>query len=450
MLRALDVQPSTTIDLAGIEALTGFGPARARRGVDALVRAHLASLEDRWVHQHDLLAAYARACAGELLPVEQQRMLIALADDLLVRTEAACDTWERRIENAHFTEPESARDWLLHALTLIVDVADRLPVSADATVVAFTRWLHLVLLRVSAHELADRLIGKAAAAAERLGDLSAQARAVGALGTVLHRRGEVQAGVEHLVRAQALALRSGDPQVRAVVANNLGVLRSVAGQLQEALALYREALALAVELDDAERIRVATTNIGSTLIELGSYDEAEVLLRARYDVDREGGFRSRLAYSACYLAELALARGDDAAAAALANESIELAREHANLIMESTATRVLGQTAIRSGDGVRAAAILETALELARRTNEVDQIAASLAWLARAVVDAEPDRALRLVDESLARTRRDGLVPVEIQAVDAQAFVLRRLGRSAEAERAEQLAAQLREQCGIV
>ncbi|MGM7670699.1 BTAD domain-containing putative transcriptional regulator [Microbacterium sp. A93] len=448
IFRALGVQPSATIDLTGIQALTGFDTARARRGVDALVRAHLATLEDGWVHQHDLLAAYARDCAGELENDNREHMLIGLADDLLARSSAARDAWETGTETDEFDDSDAARDWLLHALPLIVDTASHLPVSCDLTVVELSQSLYLVLLRASAHDLLDRLLASALAAADRLGDLSARARAIGAIGIAAHRRGRPQDGIEQLLHARELAERAQDPATRAVIANNLGVLLAVVGRQQEALDLYREARALAVELDDAERIRVADSNIGTTLTELGRFDEAEPILVERYEVDLAQGRRSRLAYSACHLAEWAIESGDVDRAAALANQSIEAAREHANLVIEAYATLVLGRAALVRDDGIRAAAILETALKLARRTRETELIALALAWRARSIVDTDPQGSRRLLDEGLTRAHRDGIVLAEIQLQEAKVFVLTRVGHEPEAAVAGAHAQRLREQYG--
>ncbi|GIJ44647.1 SARP family transcriptional regulator [Virgisporangium aliadipatigenens] len=209
LFRLLGAQPARDLGADAAAALVGAPPETVRPALAELVRAHLVT-EDRPGRYgfHDLLRAYAAELSAALDP---PGAVVRLLDHYLAAGRSAAEVLYPRGAGPATGRPEEALAWFRaehHALLALLDHVGRhrLDSYAGDLARAFFDFLdrqghwHDLLWT---HEIA-------AAAAGRLGDLSAQARAHRSRATAWIRLGHFEAAAESMAQALSLFTAAGD------------------------------------------------------------------------------------------------------------------------------------------------------------------------------------------------------------------------------------------------
>lgn len=446
LFTALGVNAGNRIDVGGLAALADTDARAARRGVERLVRANLAQLDSGWVHQHDLLAAYARELASELDRPERDRMVHRLLAYYLERVQAVHAMTKAGQDHCLFRDLREANQWLDRAAEPLVALVERAPVSAGSAVTTLSRGLGSALTGRGVLELAKRLHRTAVAVAERDGDLSAASTAMQSLAAVTGKLGDHVTAEGQWDRARELAIASGDPIRLAVVHNNYTNPLMFRGQFLRVWGHLSLALRLCEKAGDGVRGQAIRSNVGFILLLLERHEQAEPVLRTLVEESAHADARS---FALRNLAMLELREGRLRDAEGLILEGIELATQISNHVLRTELGSLLGQTRFRLGDPAAARQLLLRALEEASEQGEQPEIAVCLIGLARVEAADEPRRAVARLEEALARARREGLREAEFRTLLAFADVSDTLGQEARADGLRDLAGAIRQQCGL-
>ncbi len=307
LFRLLGLHPGPDISMPAMASLAGLDPARVRRLVDEMVRAHLMVEHSPGRYaMHDLLRAYA---------VEQARLGDAVESQIAER---------RMLDHYVHTGYAAARQLNPHLdqITLTLPAQDTAPehiATYDAALAWFTAE-HAVLLALVHHAVAtgqdlhtwqlartlgtfldrrglwhDRLTVELAAvgAANRLGDATGQARAQRNLASTYIELGRYDDAYAHLTNALNLAARTGDVTRLAHTQGSLGYLRERQGRHSDALQHARQALRLYQEAGHRVGQARALNQIGWYHGLLAHHDEALTYCRLAIGLfqaldDREG------------------------------------------------------------------------------------------------------------------------------------------------------------------
>jgi tetratricopeptide (TPR) repeat protein/DNA-binding XRE family transcriptional regulator len=368
LFRLLGVHPGPDLSVSAAASLAGDLPARVRRTLAELVRAHLVTerVPDRYA-LHDLLRAYASELAASDEPqAERQAALRRLLDHYLrcaYRADrilyAARDTIELIELAAGVTVDDvesagAATDWftseyqiLASAVQLAVDAgldwhAWQL-VWSMSTFIARNRdfrdavALHQIGLRaaerlgdLAAQAYSHRRLGmaygllgehdEAQAHLERalevfrpLGELTNQAHVHLALGDVFERQGRyqeaLQQAAEAFVRYQASGYRAG----HAMALNNLGWCNAQLGNYEAAVEYCKQALGLAREVGDRHAEAETWDSLGFIYRQLGRYDDAVASYKEAFAVFSDLGHWYDEAEALIHLGDTYHAMGDTTA-----------------------------------------------------------------------------------------------------------------------------------------
>ncbi|WP_410614243.1 tetratricopeptide repeat protein [Amycolatopsis sp. lyj-109] len=299
----LGLHPGQAADSEAIAALAGVGTRGGRQLLDVLAGAHLVEVAgpNRW-RMHDLLRAFARERADQLLPEPDRRSALKnLYEFYLSHALAAMDavfpeTVRWRHEEAEPARPAptsavAAKSWLdTERLTLvaITRTADgELSAYAVKLARAIDQYLSVGYYNADAFSVHRRALW----AAERLGDQSGQARGLLELGRSHARSGNYGDADEHYRRALELFRRLGDlaGEARALIAlgHNEGRVR----RYHDALASYGRALTLSREAGDRVQEAVALASTGQVHHSMGRHEDAVSCYRQAATIYEETGQR---------------------------------------------------------------------------------------------------------------------------------------------------------------
>ena len=312
MFRLLGVHPGPDITAPAAASLAAMPPDQARRALGQLTRAGLLieHAPGRFTF-HDLLRAYA----GELAAVHDSDTARRAA------THRALD---------HYLHTADAAALLLHphseTLTLAPPLPGVVPETPDGREQAMT-WFeaeHRVLLAATAQAAAtgfdthawqlpralttflawrgywhDNAATQqtALAAAQRLGDLAAQARARRALGHASTLLGSYQDAGVHFEQALELYRRLGDRTGQGRAHVGLSEVCERLGRYDEALAHNMQALDLHRSAGDRTWEAAALNNVGWCHARLGDYRQALAYSEQALALNQELGDRNGEAYA---------------------------------------------------------------------------------------------------------------------------------------------------------
>jgi DNA-binding SARP family transcriptional activator/Flp pilus assembly protein TadD len=402
--RLAALHPGADFDPYAAAALANTGLRQARAVLDVLTRAHLiqpAGLGRYGIH--DLLRAYARELAAGDGKEEQWAALTRLFDHYLHTASAAMDALypaERhrrpRIPPSAtpvppVTGPDAARAWLDAERTALVAVtvyAAGHGWPAYATSLAATLFLYL---EQGGHYPETMTIhSHARAAAQRIGDQTAEATALNHLAGVHWRQSHYQQAVSYLRQALALFRQADDRAGQGRALGNLGQIHHCLGRYREAIGLYRQALAIFDETGDLTDKANALNCLGVSEERQGRYD-----LAARHH-------------------RQALAIGAEIGAAQI----------------ESGALVNLGTVGLRQGRYRQAAGHLYQALAMCRQIGVRDAEAETLARIGDVCLRQDhPEEATRHMQEALALYRELGNPSGEADALNSLGEVLLAVGQ---------------------
>ncbi|MEV0460838.1 AfsR/SARP family transcriptional regulator [Catellatospora methionotrophica] len=260
LLRLLGMHPGPELTGAAAAALLGRPPARTDPLLQELTRLHLLTehLPDRYA-LHDLLRSYAAELAGASEHADERHAAsLRMYDHYLHSAHPAAmllqPTWTQVApvsalpDNVHVPPPDraAAMAWF-HAehpvlLRVLRQAADG-GFEQYACQLAWSLAAYLAPRGLFQHQLAAQQA--ALAAAERTGDLDAQALASRMLARALMRLGDQQAAEHHLQRALGLYEQLGDLDSLALSLRHYTELCTECGRLDEALKHATEALRVA-------------------------------------------------------------------------------------------------------------------------------------------------------------------------------------------------------------
>ncbi|MGI5289882.1 AfsR/SARP family transcriptional regulator [Nonomuraea polychroma] len=306
LFRLLAVHPGRVE--AGLDAATALAGAPARTLLAELVAANLLTETSPGRYAfHDLLHAYA----AELADGGEGREALRRVLDYYLHTAHAAHraiaplTKAIRVEppvpgvpETGFASEERAETWLRtehHALVAAIQTAARSGFDRHAWQLAWA--LREFLERRGYREEALSTHRTAVQAAERLGDLGAQAHAYHSLGGAASDLGRTHEALEYVSRAVELFRVVGDLDNQAQAMRYVSYELNRQGRTAEALALTEQALELFTVSGDARGQATTLNDVGWYHMQLGHFQQG--LERCESAVER--------------LADLGFRRGESAA-----------------------------------------------------------------------------------------------------------------------------------------
>jgi tetratricopeptide (TPR) repeat protein len=385
LFRRLGLLPGPDVDGYAAAALIDTDPDTGARLLESLVDHHLLLADTPGRYRlHDLLRAHAETLvAGD--PVDERK---AALDRLLDYYQYAVDQAERLVSVFHsgpardpagatprprmptLMDATAAWAWLRAQRSNLLAAIDHPAVRADPTrLIALSAGLTTLLGTDGPWSLAAAVHAGAAAAADGLGQHTAQANALVELGRIRFMLGDYPGTAVAVRQALELFQGIGDRRGQAAALTQLGQVRALTDDLPGAVDDQRAALRLYREVSD-----------------LGG----------------QATSRFRLAYARRMLADYPGATRD-------ARQALDLYRELDEPTGQANALTELGQISQITGDFPGAVAALREALTLHQRVGDQNGQAAALMFLAETrTATGDRDGAVRDLEEALRLTRTLG------------------------------------------
>jgi adenylate cyclase len=247
---------------------------------------------------------------------------------------------------------------------------------------------------------------------EARGDVSGQANALNNIGIVHRKEGRYPDALQAHARALAIRERIGDPLGIGTSRNNLAQIELARGALDKAQADFSAALKRWSSIGYAAGVALARTGLGITAVRRGDAQTGRRDLQRAIEEWGQLGSRTYQSETERYLAEAWLS-SDAAAGLTWAQRAVATARAVQALDQEGIALQVLGTVHAGRGETADALGALERSREILRGTGERQELARTLAALARAYRalppgDARRSEAEQLVAEAAAIFRELG------------------------------------------
>lgn len=139
---------------------------------------------------------------------------------------------------------------------------------------------------------------------ERIGDKEGIATGLNNIGYIYNDQGNVEKALEYYHRSLKLEQEIGHQQGIATSLNNLGFIYDAQGDLKMALDLYLQCLEIAEKLDNKHAIASSCNNVGQLHYTLGEYDTALIYLNRAYTLHKANGNKDGVATSLSLLGNL--------------------------------------------------------------------------------------------------------------------------------------------------
>ncbi len=217
--------------------------------------------------------------------------------------------------------------------------------------------------------------------AQQAGDLNGQVSALGHLGGLAWRTGDVPAARAHWEEALELAGASGDQRRTALMLLNLGVLAYEQKEYATARALTESARTIFEQLGDREGVANARINLGLVAQELGEDETVAAEYHAALVVARDQGSQGLVALTLYNLGDLARRQGDYTQATARYSEGLTIAQAAGRRDQVATALHRLAFVALARGDAPAALVWARAALEILTQVDWKLVLAQTLAIL---------------------------------------------------------------------
>jgi tetratricopeptide (TPR) repeat protein/DNA-binding SARP family transcriptional activator len=365
--RALGQSPCASLDIAAIGCLTGVDPATLRPVLADLEASHLLTLVGAGRYaMADLLAEYATALAAQ---VDSARSRTAALDRLYEYHDETAHAAAHRLWPAEVpapapaaapaagivADPDLARRWLdEHRDDLLAAAHHEAGFARPGHVLGLAACLFRYLDHGGHLDQAVQLNRMAVGAAHRLGADAQRASALGRLGAVLVRCGQLAEAETSLTAAYSIHERLGDRRGQAVALGNLGRVAARRGAFVAATAHQEAALALFRTCRDRLAEARTLTNLGIVCEARGELDVALAHHETARAICAEIEAPDALARSLGSTAGVLRAKGRLAEARQRYEEAIEQFRALGDRIGEATTLTNLGL--VRMDQGVPGAA----------------------------------------------------------------------------------------------
>jgi len=378
--RCLGLVPGPDVTAPAVAALTGAPSATAAgRVLDRLAAAHLVQehADGRYTF-HDLLRAYAADRAAEQdTPAQRDAATGRLLDWYRDSVDAAAGLLfpeilrlpcaERVGTGAPFTDSAGALAWLDAERANIVAAVTHGPARFGWTVSDLLRgYFHQRMCTVDWLTVATAGL----TAAQRDGNVQAQAAAELSLGDLHWRLSRYPEAIVHYRQSAELAAKAGWVHGAGAVHGNLGNVYQQGGALDQAVEEYQKALANAERLNWGVGIGANLENLGAAYWEAGRLAESVEYASRAIAMCRKTGFRFAEGVALTGLAEVYHALGRYGEATGHLTRALALHREVGNRGGEAETFRVQALVARDGGDLAQARELVETALAMTRAAGD--------------------------------------------------------------------------------
>lgn len=390
--RRLGLHPGTGIEPYATAALADVTVRQARRILDTLARARLLSPSAPGRYgTHDLLRSYASELAGaEDTEPERDAARTRLFDYYLYTAATAADALfpagrgrpaipRPSTPVPELAGPDEAREWLDTERATLVAVAGY---AAARDWAGHSMRLAVILsgyLGTAGHfPEALSIFGHALDAARRVGDRTAEARALTLIGNIDYLQSRFERASDHHRQALAMFRESGDKPGEARALSSIGLSETGLGRYEDAARHEYEALAVYRELGDRVGVARALSNLGLTRQRQGRYEEAADCHQQILDLSRATGDREGEAWALTGLGTVDLRLGHHQKADRRLRQALAIFRDLGHATGECEVLPRVGEVCLRLGDDQQAAGTLRHAVTLARelgdRTVEADAL----------------------------------------------------------------------------
>jgi tetratricopeptide (TPR) repeat protein len=206
-------------------------------------------------------------------------------------------------------------------------------------------------------------------------------------GVILHTRGRFDDSAALYRRAHAAAQEVGSLSQQARAINSLGNIERDRGDYATARVHFESALAIWQKMGDAECIAGAHNNLGNVALSIGDFDAAaHHHAQSSKQWERIGNVRGA-AMGQANLALLALERDDGHGAVTAATEAMRMLHNTADRVLRDLVTVVLGEGMARCGALEPAEALFDQVLESCDEAEH--PLACAGAWRGKGIVRIE-------------------------------------------------------------
>ena len=383
--RLVSSHPGPDLDLYAAAAVAGVTLEEARHAVELLVRAHMIQPAgpDRYA-LHDLLRGYARELsAAEDAADERRSAPTRLFGHYLHAAATAMDTLypgERHRRPCisapagaipPLAEPAAARTWLDAERANLVAVAAYAAGHgwpADAIRLASTVFRYLEI--ESHYPDGVTIAAHARRAAQDIGDLAAEARALSDLAVIDLRQSRFQQAETNLRQALGLYRQTSDPTGQARVLGNLGIVSYQQGRYQEASDRNEQALTQYRQAGDRFGEARTLNNLGQLDLRMGRFDRASDRLRQAGVLGTRTSNWAVTSQSLINLALVDLRQGRYEQAGDRMREEQAINGDTSNLALTARGLVCLALIDLRKARHEQAASRLAQALELSRESGD--------------------------------------------------------------------------------
>jgi tetratricopeptide (TPR) repeat protein len=209
-----------------------------------------------------------------------------------------------------------------------------------------------------------------AAAAQRLGDRTAEGNALGNLGNAHAALGDARGALGFYEQCLVLHREIGDRRGEGNALGNLGIAHLQLGDARRAIGYHEQALEIAREIGDRRGEGNALGNLGSVHLQLGDARQAIGCYEQRLIIAREIGDRRGEGNALGNLGNAHAALGDARSALGFYEEQLKIVREIGDRRGEGNALGNLGSAAADLGDAECAIGYFEQRLFIAREIGD--------------------------------------------------------------------------------
>ena len=381
LFRRLGAHPGPSFTPALAAALAEISSDQVRAALDELIAAHLVAHADPHRYRfHDLIGVYAHECAE---PGEAARSEARVIDWYLTVGDAANRIFspardragpvetDPRIEPPFAAEHEAALEFLDSELPNLLPVVRLAAEHGDDRAAWRLAYLLVGFLTLRGHSGPRvEMCRLGLAAAQRVGDPTAEAVTCSLLGLACHATHAYEEAVEHFEAALALMRRTGDLRGQGMALNNIAFAQGQLGRFDAAMRSFQQVLDLSTANEDEPDVATALNNIGHVHIQLGRPDLAREHLGRALALIRRLGLPRHEAYSLMSLGEAYRADTDLEGALAHFTAALTIRRRLGERRLEADTLNLIGLTHHDRGDHGAAAAHFQQALMLARELGD--------------------------------------------------------------------------------
>jgi len=252
------------------------------------------------------------------------------------------------------------------------------------------------------------------------------------LGWIAYDKGDLAPAKTYFLNGLELLAREDDEMARLRILNGLASVHLDQAEYAQAMTVYREALAIAERLGDECQTGIVEGNLAEVLYLQGRLDEAETLTHKTL----AGGKLSRLNICLGHnlLAKIHIGQKKIPEARSAASHAVEMARSGGFTSALATALAQLGTIELMDGHFETAEKLLMEVRSIAGPAGDGHAEVLAAVSLGRLELQKkDPQAAVRLFEDAIDLSRKNGAVIDEAEALHGLADSLRETGRYREA-----------------